>query len=42
MSNDYIVFVSMALFAVWEKRHNGWFYFWGALQGKWVLPARPA
>ncbi len=36
--NDYIIFVNLALFAVWEQRHHGWTYFFGALTGKYALP----
>lgn len=38
--NDYITFVSIALFAVYEQRHKGWTYFFGALSGKYAIPSK--
>lgn len=35
--NDAIIFVSVALFAVWEQRNNGWKYFMGALTGQYTV-----
>lgn len=35
--NDAIIFVSAALFIVWEQRNKGWKYLWGALSGTYTV-----
>lgn len=37
--SDYVIFVSLALFWVYQQRHGRWTVFLGALEGKYVLPS---
>lgn len=36
--SDYIMFVSIALFAVYMQRQNRWSGFAGAMSGKYKIP----
>lgn len=37
---DYVMFVSLALFWVYEQRQNRWYGFIKALEGTYVLPSK--
>lgn len=37
--NNWIIFVSMALFWVWEQRNGRWSQFLGTITGKYILPS---